>query len=296
MNHNSAKSYAYNKNKAPVKRDRPSSPRTKTPIAAAQTPIRSDAPLRLNRYLAQCGLGARRACDEIIATGHIFINDVAVIKLGTIVDPARDTVTYRGKQIKQIRSLEYYAYYKPKDVIVTKDDPESRTTIFEALKASGHPIDHLNYVGRLDRNSEGLLLLTNDGSLIHTLTHPRFHIKKVYRIRTGVPLTAAHARQMVEEGVASEDQILHAGDIRPDPVKGENGLEYWYEIDLYEGKNRQIRRMFETLGYEVVRLKRTQFGNVKLGDLHRGALRPLTEKEREALLHYGHPTATKQGT
>jgi 23S rRNA pseudouridine2605 synthase len=127
--------------------------------------------------------------------------------------------------------------------------------------------------------------LTNDGDLIHALTHPRYRIKKVYEVRSNKKLGADDARTMITEGVASEDQVLMAGDIHE--INTDIKSEHWYEIVLYEGKQRQVRRMFEALGYQVVRLKRTQFASVKLGLLPLGAVRPLTEKEIAALQSAG---------
>ena len=141
--------------------------------------------VRLNRYLAQCGLGARRKCDLLIESGHVIVNGEKVTSLGTKVRPGIDRVEYKGTALKPLNTLEYLAYNKPRGVMVTREDPEGRATIYETLARAGLDAGHLNYVGRLDFNSEGLLLLTNDGALIHALTHPRFHIKKTYQVRTG---------------------------------------------------------------------------------------------------------------
>ena len=254
--------------------------------------------IRLNRYLAQCGLGARRKCDELIAAGHIFVNGEKVTGLGTKVDPEKDAIEYRGKRVKPVRKLEYLAYFKPRGVMVTRNDPEKRETVYDALRKAGIDADHLNYVGRLDYASEGLLLLTNDGDLVHALTHPRFHIKKVYRVRLGKPLRDEDRNRLIQ-GVVSEGQVLHAGNVRvysqaesrDRAVRGadrETGEQYWYEVDLYEGKNRQIRRMFEELGYDIRRLRRVQFGSVKIGELNAGECRKLTEREIAGLKASGY--------
>jgi 23S rRNA pseudouridine2605 synthase len=182
-------------------------------------------------------------------------------------------------------SFQYLAYYKPQGVIVTKADPEGRTTVFDALRETGRNADGLNYVGRLDVASEGLLLLTNDGNLIHALTHPRYRIKKVYDVQIDKRLSPADAATMIREGIESEGQVLRAGSIR------DTGFEdrFWCQMELYEGKKRQIRRMFEALGYAVVRLRRIQFASVKLGDLAPGAARELTAREVDALRSAGFP-------
>lgn len=246
-------------------------------------------PIRLNKYLAQCGLGSRRKCDELIASGTVRINGTPVTVLGTRIDPNKDSVEVGKNRIRRINTLRYFAFCKPKDAIVTAKDPQGRTTIYDYLSQKGMDVDGLRYVGRLDRNSEGLLILTNDGDLIHALTHPRFQIKKVYMVRTDRPLGPNDVFRMVEEGIESEGTVLRAGAIRelvPDgPTKKR---EHWYEIDLFEGKNRQIRRMLESLGLKVVRLKRTQFGSVRLGGMQRGQVRPLTDREISGLRNTGH--------
>ncbi len=242
-------------------------------------------PVRLNKYLAGCGLGSRRACDGIIGAGRIYVNGAKVTALGTKVVPGLDRVEYLGRMLSPVVAFRYLAYHKPQSVIVTKSDPEGRTTIFDALKETGCDAGGLNYVGRLDVASEGLLLLTNDGSLIHALTHPRYRIKKVYDVKIDRQLTPADGAKMTGEGIESEGQVLKAGAIR------ETGLAdgFWYHVDLYEGKKRQIRRMFAGLGYAVKRLRRTQFASVKLGDLAPGAVRELTQREIDALRSAGFP-------
>lgn len=243
--------------------------------------------IRLNRYLAQCGLGSRRECDSLISTGKIFINGEKLTELGIQIDPDNVIIEYKGKVVKEIKRLEYIAYHKSRGTMVTARDPQGRTTIYEAIKKRGFNTDHLKYIGRLDRNSEGLLLLTNDGDMIHALTHPRFHIKKVYQVKINKHLREEDAETMVTSGVTSEGQQLRAGAISTIHAKT-NKKEYWYEVDLYEGKNRQIRRMFECLGYEVIRLKRTQFSVIKLGDLKRGMYRYLDKREIKALKNRGY--------
>lgn len=242
--------------------------------------------IRLNRYLAQCGLGSRRECDSIIASGKIYINDKKVTELGTRVIPDEVVVMYSGKKLLAINRIEYFAFHKPRDTIVTKKDPEGRNTIYTALKNSGFNADHLKYIGRLDRNSEGLLLMTNDGDLIHALTHPRFQIKKVYQTKIDTKVTHEDQLTMIHKGVISNGQRLHLGAVREMNTHEKN--ENWYEIDLYEGKNRQIRRIFESKGYKVLRLKRIQFSVIKLGSLRRGGWRPLSTNEIRGLKSKGY--------
>ncbi len=243
--------------------------------------------IRLNRYLAQCGLGSRRKCDALISAGQILVNGIKVTELGVRVDPCADTIAHNGVQIKEVRQLEYVAYHKSRGVLVTADDPQGRKTIYDELRDRGYDAAHLKYIGRLDMDSEGLLLLTNDGDMVHALTHPRFQIKKVYQVQIDRALLQADSHAMVEQGVVSEGQVLHAGAIRSIEERGLKG-GYWYEIDLYEGKNRQIRRMFEALGYSVKRLKRVQFSSIKIGELIRASYRFLEEREIRSLKNRGY--------
>lgn len=238
--------------------------------------------IRLNRFLAQCGIGSRRTCDDLIASGHVSCNGRPVRTLGMKIDPAIDRIEYRGKTVRKLVVLEYLAYFKPREVMVTARDPQERLTIYEAVEKSWRNIDHLRYVGRLDFQSEGLLILTNDGNLIHALTHPRYKIKKCYHVKVARRLHDME-RERLLDGVVSEGQRLTAGAIRELSVPGEGRKQFWYEIDLYEGKNRQIRRMFEALDLRVGRLRRVQFGAVRLGGLAPGELRPLSEREVSGL-------------
>jgi 23S rRNA pseudouridine2605 synthase len=246
--------------------------------------------IRLNRFLAQCGLGARRKCDELIKSGHVLVNGVKVAELGTKVS-IDDKVEYRGKTAVRVRRLEYWAYHKPPGVMVTKDDPQGRTTVFKALQQAGFDAGHLNYIGRLDYVSEGLLLFTNDGSLIHGVTHPRYHIKKVYKVQINRPLAGFDEEKLLR-GIESEGQVLHAGAVKK--IKGP-AAGNWYEVDLYEGKNRQLRRMFEALHYQVVRLLRIRFASVRLDDLAVGAIRPLTPREIAGLKSTGYTGGSAGG-
>jgi 23S rRNA pseudouridine2605 synthase len=252
------------------------------------TPINKNVEtLRLNRYLAQCGLGSRRKADELINTGHVYVNGKRVTEMGVKVLPGRDIIEYHGKQVKPIRNLAYYAYNKPVNVIVTKNDPQKRETVYDALKKKKIDVEHLNYVGRLDYNSEGLLLLTNDGDLIHSVTHPRFKIKKVYRVKIMKRLSSEEINMLIC-GIESDGQILHAASVRDVSQPASERKQFWYEIELFEGKNRQIRRMMKELGVGISRLRRIQFGSVKLNNLVSGDIRTLTEKEVAALKSCGY--------
>jgi len=244
---------------------------------------------RVNKYLAQCGLGSRRECDRFIEEGLIRVDgEVAVPGLKITGD---ESVTFRGKPIAAKKAKEYYLYHKPRGPICTAKDTHDRETIFDALKQEGLDAPYLNYVGRLDKESEGALILTNDGDMIHAVTHPKFHIKKVYLVKVDHQVSDADLELIVEEGVESEDEILTVGAVR---FKHKEGSSFWYEVDLYEGKNRQVRRVFSAIGHEVIRLKRTQFANIKLRELRYGKIRPLEEREIRGLQGKGYDVDTKK--
>jgi 23S rRNA pseudouridine2605 synthase len=244
--------------------------------------------VRLNKYLAGCGLGSRRSCDSLIGAGRIYVNGAKVKELGTKVTPGLDRVEYLGKALEPVRSLKYIAFHKPQGIIVTKSDPEGKETVFDALRQAGCDAGGLNCVGQLDVASEGLLLLTNDGSLIHALTHPRYHIKKVYDVQIDRKLSPGHAEAMTGPGIESEGDVLQAGSV---VETGKDG-PFWYRVELYKGKKRQIRRMFEAAGCAVLRLRRVQFASIKIGDLAPGAHRELTVREVAALRSAGFPAAS----
>ena len=234
---------------------------------------------RINKYLAECGLGSRRQCDEIIAAGRVSVNGKRA-EPGTQVCDG-DKILLDGKEVQHISQKRYYLYNKPKGAVVSRIDENGRATIYDYLKNSGiENLENLKYVGRLDLASEGALLLTNDGDLAFSLTHPKFQIKKVYFVKIGRELSEAEMRKVVENGVFSDGDLLRAGAIR---FKFEDNGKFCYEMDLYEGKNRQVRRIFEALGEQVIQLKRLQFATIKLNDLESGKIRELSQKEIDGL-------------
>lgn len=235
--------------------------------------------IRINKYLAECGLGSRRQCDEIIATGRVLINGKKA-EAGMQVDSS-DEILLDNKEVQHISQKRYYLYNKPKGAIVSRSDENGRATIYDYLKNSGiENLENLKYVGRLDLASEGALLLTNDGDLAFSLTHPRFQIKKVYFVKIDRELSAEEMHKIVENGVFSDGDLLRAGAIR---FKFEDDGKFCYELDLYEGKNRQVRRIFEALGEHIIQLKRLQFATIKLNDLGNGKIRELSQKEIDGL-------------
>ena len=234
-------------------------------------------PMRLHRMIALSSELSRRAAEKAIEAGEVTVNGQVVTTLGTVIDPASDRVSLRGVELALAPERHYLAYHKPVGFMVTKADPEGRPTIWEHLGAWK---DKLNSVGRLDFNSEGLLLLTDDGDFLNRLTHPRHEIWKIYCVRVrGVP-SAADLKHL-EMGVdLSDGRTLPAKVRRIDPDQ-ENAL---IEIGIREGRNRQVRRMFEEIGFPVVNLRRMAVGPVWLGTLAPGEWRLLTPLEVAELL------------
>jgi 23S rRNA pseudouridine2605 synthase len=231
--------------------------------------------IRLNRYLAQAGVASRRGADRLIAAGRVRVNGVQVEELGILVLPGRDQIEVDGEAVAGIELPRYVAVHKPRGVVTTVRDPQGRPTILELIGDRTWDA-RLFPVGRLDLDSEGLLLLTNDGTLAHRLLHPRYHVAKRYRVWTEPSPRAIDLEQLaagveIEPGVAT----------RPAAV-GDTG-EGWFELEIREGKKRQIRRMCEALGLKVTRLLRTSFGPIELGDLAAGQFRALTPAEVESL-------------
>jgi len=239
--------------------------------------------VRINKYLAECGAGSRRQCDELILSGKVLINGEAA-QIGAQINEEKDVISIDGKEVSRVSQKRYFAYHKPKGVIVSRNDENGRATIYDALrKLNVENCENLKYVGRLDFNSEGLLLMTNDGDLAFALTHPKFRIKKVYFVKIDRELRNEEIRKIVEKGVEESSEILKADALT---FKYQDGKNFCYEVDLHEGKNRHIRRIFEVIGAAVIQLKRLQFAAVKLGGLDYGKIRELQRKEIEELKSY----------
>lgn len=231
---------------------------------------------RLNKVLARLGLASRRGADEMIEAGRITVNGQLVTELGLKVDLSRDEIGVDGERIStRAPKHRYVALYKPRHVITTASDPYDRPTVMDFID----PNVRLFPVGRLDGNSEGLLLLTNDGDLAHELTHPRFEHEKEYRVKiSGTP--TEKTLKTWRDGVYLEDGRTAPADVK---VESSTGPSSWLRFILREGKNRQIRRMVETLGHTVHFLVRTRMGPITLGDLKPGEWRYLSDQEVEAL-------------
>ncbi|HEY9542038.1 pseudouridine synthase [Prevotella sp.] len=231
-------------------------------------------PLRLNKFLANAGVCSRREADEFIQAGVVTVNGVVVTELGTKV-LRTDEVKFHEQPVS-IEKKVYVLLNKPKDYVTTSDDPQQRKTVMDLVKDACP--ERIYPVGRLDRNTTGVLLLTNDGDLASKLTHPKFLKKKVYHVHLDKPVAQADL-QKIAEGIELEDGEIHADAIEyaDEHDKGQVGIE------IHSGKNRIVRRIFESLGYRVVRLDRVQFAGLTKKNLRRGDWRFLTEKEVEIL-------------
>ncbi len=230
------------------------------------------ARMRLQRMIALASDLSRRAAEESIAGGEVAVNGETVTKLGTTVDPANDRVTLRGVPLAISLRRTYLAFFKPKNVLVTKSDPKGRPTIWGSLKEWK---GKLNSVGRLDFESEGLILLTDDGDFLNMLTHPRHEVWKAYRVRVKGEPKAAEMKQLADGVMLKDGRTLPARVKRVDRG-GPNAL---IEISIREGRNRQVRRMFDAVGHRVIGLRRVSIGPVRLGRLKEGKWRYLSGKE-----------------
>jgi 23S rRNA pseudouridine2605 synthase len=244
----------------------------KAHAAAKKTPAKET--IRLNKYIANAGICSRREADDLIKSGLIEVNGTAVTEMGYQVS-ITDKVTYAGERISPEKPV-YILMNKPKDFITTTKDPEGRRTVLSLIRGIGEA--RVYPVGRLDRNTTGLLLLTNDGALAKKLTHPSHGVRKLYHVTLDKPVKAAHMKAL-REGITLEDGPMAADDVQY--VDGKNKREVGLEI--HSGKNRIVRRMFEYLGYEVKALDRVIFAGLTKKDLPRGKWRHLTQQELNTL-------------
>ena len=231
-------------------------------------------PIRLNKFLANAGICSRREADEFILSGAVTVNGQVVTELGTKV-LRTDEVVFHGAPVSLEKKV-YVLLNKPKDYVTTSDDPQQRKTVMDLVK-NVCP-ERIYPVGRLDRNTTGVLLLTNDGDLASKLTHPKFLKKKVYHVFLDKNVDPQDMER-IKEGIDLEDGEVHA-----------DAIEYCNEndksqvgVEIHSGKNRIVRRIFESLGYRVVKLDRVQFAGLTKKNLRRGDWRFLTEKEVEML-------------
>ena len=229
--------------------------------------------MRIHRALARAGIASRRKAEDLVAAGRVKVNGV-VARTGQTVDPAADRITVDGRKVSAPAAAVWMILNKPTGVLTTKSDPGRRKTVFDLVA----PTPGLTYVGRLDYMTEGLLILTTDGDAAHALTHPRTGVERTYvaTVRGNAPGAVVSARKGVE---------LEDGFVKPDHVAAHPiGDRLWeLTISISEGKNREVRRLCEALGLEVLRLVRTKFGPLELGSLPSGSARPLNSRERKLL-------------
>lgn len=234
--------------------------------------------MRLNRYLAMCGVASRRAADELIASGKVAVNGRPATEAGAKVRPGRDRVAVEGRPIRPAERLVYWLLHKPQGYDVTRGDRHARATVFELFPEGA--TGSLQAVGRLDRHTTGLLLLTNDGDLAHRLTHPSFGVEKGY-VATGYETPTRAQAEKLLEGVELDDGPARAEWIEIVPKDAPRGPGL--RLTVVQGRNRIVRRMCDAVEYRVKRLHRFAFGPIRLGDLMRGWRRELSASEVAAL-------------
>lgn len=239
---------------------------------------------RLNKYIASSGLCSRRKADELIESGVVMVNGKKVTELGFSVQP-KDKVFVNGKLIHPIKH-EYYRFYKPAGYITTSDDEKGRKTIYDILPENLHG---LKPVGRLDKDSTGLLILTNDGDLINELTHPSVKVPKLYRVAINGKITQNDIDTM-HKGIEIEPNKMAYAQVDVLEVDKSSTV---LEILLHQGLNRQIRKMLAHLGYEVVSLKRIQHATLNLDGLRRGEFKPIKPKQIKELRNFLNRIAAK---
>ena len=227
--------------------------------------------MRINRYLAECGIASRRACDEIIKEKRVKVNG-RVCDLGTEVDENNDSVSVDGKKVARARKFEYYIMNKPKGCVCTVKDDKGRKTVMDFLPKN---TARLFPVGRLDYDSEGLLIFTNDGELANRLTHPSSEIPKTYLVKIEGKIDDK-ALVELRNGVVIDGQKTAKSGVR---VIEENQSFTKLNVTITEGRNREIRKMFKAVGKNVCFLKRIKIGDLRLSGLNRGEVRKLTQEE-----------------
>ncbi len=232
--------------------------------------------MRLQKYLALCGVASRRTAEKMIADGRVRVDGLLVTEMGFQVDESSVSVTVDGKQVRPEEEKHYLAYYKPVGEVTTASDPEGRPTVME--KFADYPV-RLFPVGRLDFDSEGLLLLTNDGELMQKLLHPSHEVPKTYLCKVSNRISEDALRQL-RHGVMMDGRLTSPAEVRLVRYEAFSSVVL---VTIHEGRNRQVRRMFEAVGHQVVQLRRVGFGPIRLDDLPRGLWRRLTQAEVDRL-------------
>ncbi len=285
----STKTEGFDKFRKPVAAPMPEERPTKRKYAVKKETVKSVAKVqpvekdedptpRLNKYVSNSGVCSRRAADSLIAAGEVQVNGEIVKEPGYRVQE-NDKVSYKGKVIKPVEQRIYILLNKPRDVITTLSDERGRKSIQDIIK--GKVSTHVFPVGRLDRDTTGLLLITNDGDLTKRLSHPSYEVKKIYHATLDKPLEEAHLEQ-IRKGIQLED-----GPIKVDGISYvKNAMPNEVGITLHSGRNRIIRRIFEFVGYDVVKLDRVYYAGLTKKDLPRGMMRFLTKEEVIRLKHF----------
>ena len=236
---------------------------------------------RLNKFIASSGLCSRRKADEFITEGKVTVNGKIVTELGYHIE-RKDVVKVEGKVIKPLK-LEYYRFYKPAGYITTSEDEKGRKTIYDVIPPE---LKKLKPVGRLDKDSTGLIIMTNDGDLINQMAHPSIKVPKVYLVTVNGKLTPEDGEKMYNgfeiETDTGEKKMAYA-EVLPIEITNKSST---VQVVLYQGINRQIRKMFATLGFEVQSLKRTQHGTITLDGLRKGQIKPMKPKHVKELKSY----------
>lgn len=229
---------------------------------------------RLNKFIASSGLCSRRKADELISEGKVEVNNKIITELGFQVGQ-KDKVTVNGQLIKP-QKLEYYRFYKPAGYITTADDEKGRKTIYDVIPPE---LKHLKPVGRLDKESTGLIIMTNDGDLINEMTHPSIKVPKIYIVSINGKITPEDGEKMfngIEIETDSGEKKTAYAEIYPIEIKNNSSM---LRVTLYQGINRQIRKMFAALGFEVLSLKRVQHATITLEGLKKGQIKLMKPKQ-----------------
>ena len=232
--------------------------------------------MRLNKFLSNSGVASRRKCDEIIASGRVAVNGKVVTELGININEKKDKITVEGKTVKLPSSFVYIKLNKPKGYACTANDEKGRKTIYELVNCD----ERLFSIGRLDYDTEGLIILTNDGDFANKVAHPRYEMEKEYRVTCEGEIKESELAVM-RSGVVIDGERMPSAKV--EWLSYENGFTK-LSVVITEGQNRQVRRMFEAIGHAIKLLKRVRIGSVRLGGLSRGEYKDLTEEELNSLV------------
>ncbi|MBE7706557.1 MAG: rRNA pseudouridine synthase [Cyanobacteria bacterium SIG30] len=232
--------------------------------------------MRINKYISQCGFCSRRKADELIINGKVKVNGKVITMLGFEIR-TKDIVEVDGKVLKK-QDFEYYKFYKPAGYITTKSDEKGRKTIYDLIPKELH---HLKPVGRLDKDSTGLLIMTNDGDFINRMTHPSIKIPKLYKVTVNGKVKMEHLEEFAK-GIKIDGKFAWCDSEIIESKRNETTLE----ITLYQGLNRQIRKMFKHFGFDVIHLKRVKHAIISINGLPKNAIKPIKPKQLKELKMY----------